>query len=84
MNDPWFIIDLTPPGCITAEDCETKIPPGFKTFKEWQDNGFLVRRGERATWFNGVAYFSKSQVEDAESDWEHEDDSWFDPFDPNN
>lgn len=42
----------------------------LRTFNEWRNEGFVVRKGEKAIGFNaeGIALFSIDQVKDVASD----------------
>ncbi len=48
--------------CLTKEN----PPLIWKTYRQWEDNGHQVKRGSRATWFDGVPMFSDKQVKDAD------------------
>jgi hypothetical protein len=34
----------------------------FLTFKEWNARNVYIKKGEKATWFDGVPKFSKNQT----------------------
>ena len=38
------------------------MKPTLRTFKEWNAAGFVVNKGEKAQWVDGVAKFLDSQV----------------------
>lgn len=66
---------------ITVEDVAVGVPKGFKTFNEWDAKNRSIIKGEKATWLNGVAYFSKAQTQkkrDRRENWYGEDvwDDW--------
>ena len=35
---------------------------GYRTFEEWNELGFRIRKGSKATWIDGQAMFSGGQV----------------------
>lgn len=47
---------------INLEDVAVKVPKGFRTAKNWAKKDRWIRKGEKASWFNGKAYFSKNQL----------------------
>ena len=36
----------------------------YMTFNQWKEIDFMVKKGSRATWVNGVAMFTDEQVEE--------------------
>jgi hypothetical protein len=60
----------------------------WKTFNDWSAEGYKIKKGSKATWFEGVAKFNESQVvqhiprlrrkwRSAEGPWD-----WADEMDP--
>jgi|GEM_PF-4639857 len=38
------------------------IPKGFKTAEDWSKDKWRIMAGEKASWINGIAYFSNKQI----------------------
>lgn len=58
----------------------------YKTYNDWNESGYYVRKGEVAMQWNknGVALFSEDQIEKKRSSLDFiDDDYWFggDPYD---
>lgn len=34
----------------------------MKTYADWNKNGFMVKKGEKCRWINGVPMFDRTQV----------------------
>ena len=51
-----------------------------RTFDEWSKDGFKIKKGSKATKFNGKYYFTEEQVEWFEEDYDEEElsDIWRD------
>ena len=54
----------------------------WKTFQQWSDAGYQIKKGSKATWFDGVAKFSHDQVVRHEPHlkrkWSNADGPWDD------
>lgn len=44
------------------EDDPEEVPKDYKTFDQWKKFDRVIARGEKATWFDGKAYFHRSQT----------------------
>jgi|GEM_PF-6260951 len=48
---------------------EKEIPEEYMTFEDWGHENCIVKKGSKATYFDGVAYFHESQVIEDSVDW---------------
>ena len=63
MNDGDKVITLLEEALGILKGIKSKDPNlEWKTFKEWSDSGFFIKRGERGTRFDNVVKFSSEQV----------------------